>query len=66
MLDADARGELALEDPLAGRLVADLQSAVRLLLGDTSTGIVPLPQPGVELVRQPLITLNGTAIFAAQ
>jgi hypothetical protein len=69
LLKAEAGGELALQDELASRLVADLQSSVRLLQGDTTARIVPLPQtptPGVGLVRQPLITLNGTAIFASQ
>ncbi|HET6629327.1 MAG TPA: hypothetical protein VFG91_06110 [Woeseiaceae bacterium] len=69
LLEARTGGELAVEDALAGQLIADLQSALRLLQGDTSASIVPLPQtpaPGIGLVRQPLITLNGTAIFASQ
>lgn len=69
LLKAEADGELELENPLASVLIADLQSAVRLLQGDPSAVIVPRPQspqPGVGLVREPLITLNGTGIFASQ
>ncbi len=66
---AATAGELAVEDPLASRLIADLPAALRLLQGDVSAGIVPLPHtaaPDMGLVRQPLITLNGSAVFASQ
>ncbi|HEX2138874.1 MAG TPA: hypothetical protein VHG33_04085 [Woeseiaceae bacterium] len=69
LLKAEADGKLALEDPLASQLIADLRSAVRLLQGDTTAVVVPRAhsaQPGVRLAREPLITLNGTAVFASQ
>ncbi len=68
LLAARMRGELAVDDELAGTLIADLQSAVRLLQGDLSAKIVPVPQASetASLVRRPLVTLNGTAVFASQ
>lgn len=68
LLEAGAAGKLAVEDPLAGALIDDLHTSLRLLQGDRTARVVPLPQaqPGIGLVRQPLITLNGSAIFASQ
>lgn len=68
LLEAGAAGELDVDDPLAGRLIVDLATSLRLLQGDSAARIVPLPhsQPGIGFIRQPLITLNGSAIFASQ
>jgi hypothetical protein len=69
LLQAEHDGALSVEDELARLLIADLQSAVRLLQGDPSATLVPrqqMTQPGVGLVRQPLITLTGAGMFASE
>lgn len=57
--EANAAGDLAVDDPLAESLIAALGSAIALLQGDVSTRVFPAfsPRSGVP---QELLTLGGT------
>lgn len=61
---AEASGALAVHDPLAQALIADLPSALRLLQGDATQRTVPQYRPveGIALTQQPLVTLTGAGL----
>lgn len=59
---ADARGTLAVDDPLARAVIADLEPSLRLLQGDRSVRVVPGSRPASDtfaLAAQPLVTFSG-------
>lgn len=63
---AEANGELQVDDELARTLIADLQRAVQLLQGDQSSVIFPRRGPATadsDADRPPLITLTGARTF---
>lgn len=67
LIAAEARGALAVDDPLARAVVADLEPALRLLQGDRTVHTVPHRRPAAEdvtLAPQPLVTFTGAGLFA--
>jgi hypothetical protein len=59
---AEANGGLALEDPLAARLVSDLGPALRLLQGDATVRTVPASHADVAYARPALVTFTGAGV----
>lgn len=66
LLLAKARGALAVDDPLATRVMADLEPAMRLLQGDSTALTVPghAASENITLVQQPLVTFSGAGVFS--